>query len=189
MRKEQQLEDEQIIALTVRWLERAVIGLNLCPFAKAVHVKKQIRYVVSQATTAEVLREDLMRELVLLAETPADQIETTLLVHPCVLNDFFDYNHFLGVADQVLVKLGLVDVLQIASLHPLYQFAGTEVDDLDNYTNRSPYPTLHVLREAGVTQAVAAFPDAATIFDKNIASMRRLGRAGWQALALGAPVP
>jgi hypothetical protein len=166
----------------VRWLERAVIGLNLCPFAKAVHVKKQIRYVVSAATDAEALREDLVRELRLLVETPAADIETTLLVHPDVLGDFFDYNYFLGQANAALASLDLTDTFQIASFHPHYQFAGTAPDAIDNYSNRSPYPMLHILREASITRAVAAFPDAARIFDGNIATLRRLGHEGWDKL-------
>lgn len=181
------MEEATIIAATQQWLEIAVIGLGLCPFAKAVHVKKQIRYVVSAATTPEALQLDLQHELQLLVQTPADQIETTLLIHPGVLNDFLDYNDFLAEADELLVELDLVDAIQIASFHPLYQFAGTQPDDIDNYTNRSPYPMLHLLREASVTQAVAAFPDASSIFEKNIATLRRLGHAGWQALWLQGP--
>ncbi|MES2604767.1 MAG: DUF1415 domain-containing protein [Pseudomonadota bacterium] len=178
------VEDAHIIAATQQWLEKAVIGLGLCPFAKAVHVKKQIRYVVSAATTTEALQLDLQRELQLLMQTPADQIETTLLMHPGVLNDFLDYNDFLAEADDLLVELDVQDEIQIASFHPLYQFAGTEPDDIDNYTNRSPYPMLHLLREASVTQAVDAFPDASSIFEKNIATLRRLGHTGWRALGL-----
>jgi hypothetical protein len=168
----------------VQWLERAVIGLNLCPFAKAVHVKNQIRYVVSAATDPEALREDLVRELGLLAQTPAAEVETTLLIHPQVLSDFFDYNNFLNRADATLAELDLTDELQIASFHPHYQFAGTEPDAIENYTNRSPYPMLHLLRAASVTRANAAFPDAARIFDGNIAKLRDLGAEGWSKLEL-----
>jgi uncharacterized protein len=169
---------------TVQWLERAVIGLNLCPFAKAVHVKQQIRYVVSFASTPEALLEDLARELEYLAETDAEKIDTTLLIHPYALNDFLAYNDFLDVVDEMLVERDLADELQVASLHPQYQFFGTKPNDIDNFTNRSPYPTLHILREASVSKAVAAFPEAATIFDKNIETLRRLGVAGWNALEL-----
>lgn len=174
--------DESIIAATQTWVERAVIGLNLCPFAKAVHVKKQIRYVVSSATTPDVLLEELIRELEKLAETSAEKIETTLLIHPHVLTDFLDYNDFLDVVDETLVELDLADELQVASMHPQYQFADTQPDDIDNYTNRSPYPTLHLLRENSVDQAVAAFPEADKIFDKNIETMRKLGHDGWDDL-------
>lgn len=163
----------------MHWLERAVIGLNLCPFAKAVHVKKQIRYVVSAATDCEALREDLMRELDLLAHTPAAEIETTLLVHPHVLTDFFDYNNFLDRADAILAELDLTDAIQIASFHPRYQFAGTQPDAIENYTNRSPYPMLHLLRAASVTRGLAAFPDASVIFEGNIEKLRQLGHEGW----------
>jgi hypothetical protein len=174
--------NEDIIADTQKWLEKAVIGLNLCPFAKAVHVKKQIRYVVSEATTAEALLEELITELEFLAEKPAEKVETTLLIHPHVLTDFLDYNDFLDVADEALDELDLAGELQIASMHPRYQFADTQQDDMENYTNRSPYPTLHLLRESSVDKAVAAFPEADQIFEKNISTMQRLGQEGWKKL-------
>jgi len=178
--------NDQIIANTQRWIERAVIGLNLCPFAKAVHVKKQIRYVVSSATTPEELLKDLIDELELLAETSSEKIDTTLLIHPAVLGDFLDYNDFLDLADATLDELDLAGELQIASMHPLYQFADTQPDDIENYTNRSPYPTLHLLREDSVDKAVAAFPEADQIFEKNIATMAKLGHEGWDMLWLAA---
>ena len=173
--------DPHVVA-TRAWLDKAVIGLNLCPFAKAVHVSGRVRYRVSAATTVDALLADLGDELNLLARTDADEIDTTLLIHPHVLGDFLDYNDFLDVADAALDALGLADVLQVASFHPHYQFADTEADDISNYTNRSPYPTLHLLRHASVDRAVQAFPDASAIFDNNIATLRRLGHAGWQRL-------
>ncbi len=178
------VSDTQVVATTIQWLERAVIGLNLCPFAKAVHVKKQIRYMVSTTTTPEDLLEDLIRELGFLVQTPAEEIDTTLLIHPGVLGDFVDYNDFLDVADAALEELDLVSEIQIASFHPHYQFADSGPDDIDNYTNRSPYPMLHLLREASVAQAVDAKPDAALIFAKNIATLRGMGHAGWKKLGL-----
>lgn len=178
--------DDDIIATTQLWLERAVIGLNLCPFAKAVHVKKQIRYVVSSAGTPEDLLKELINELELLAETSAEKIDTTLLIHPHVLTDFLDYNDFLDIADETLEELDLAGELQIASMHPHYQFADTQPDDMENYTNRSPYPTLHLLRESSVDKAVAAFPEADQIFEKNIATMKKLGHEGWNKLWLNA---
>ena len=173
---------DEAISATRAWVERAVIGLNLCPFAKAVHIKGQIRYVTSEAETPVELLEDLMRELRALEQTSRDEADTTLLIHPRALNDFLDYNEFLDVADAVVEELGLAGVLQVASFHPHYQFADTEPDDITNYTNRSPYPTLHLLREASVDEAVAAFPEAEHIYEKNIETMRRLGHAGWKAL-------
>ena len=173
---------DDIVAATQLWLERAVIGLNLCPFAKAVHVKKQIRYVVSSATTPEDLLKELINELELLAETSAEKIDTTLLTHPHVLADFLDYNDFLDIADGTLDELDLAGELQIASMHPHYLFADTQPDDMENYTNRSPYPTLHLLRESSVDKAVAAFPEADQIFEKNIATMKKLGHEGWDKL-------
>jgi hypothetical protein len=174
--------DESVIAATRIWLERAVIGLNLCPFAKSVHVKDQIRYVVSAATTPEELLAELVRELEVLAEASPEKIDTTLLMHPQVLGDFLDYNDFLDVADGALEELQLDGILQIASFHPDYQFDGTEFDDISNFSNRSPYPTLHLIREDSIEQAVAAFPDAADIYERNIETLQRLGVAGWRAL-------
>jgi hypothetical protein len=178
------ISNEDAVAATKLWLERAVIGLNLCPFAKNVHVKNQIRYVVSAAQTPEELLRDLLSELEVLAEASPAAIDTTLLIHPHVLCDFLDYNDFLEVVDAALVEVDLDGELQVASMHPQYQFADTAPDDITNYTNRSPYPTLHLLREASIGQAVAAFPDAAQIFDKNIETMRRLGHEGWNELGL-----
>jgi len=160
-----------------------VIGLNLCPFAKAVHVKNQIRYVVSNAGTREALAADLQRELQLLDETDPEKIETTLLIHPQVLQDFLEYNDFLEIADAVVDENDLTGVIQIASFHPEYQFADSNADDIDNYTNRSPYPTLHLLRESSIDRAVDSFPEANAIFERNIATMRDLGLSGWNALS------
>lgn len=179
-------ESDDAIALTKVWLDKAVIGLNLCPFAKAVQVKNQIRFAVSDATNAETLLLDLVCELQLLASADPEQVDTTLLIHPAALTDFLDFNDFLDLADAVIDELHLGGELQIASLHPDYQFAGTAPDDIENYTNRSPFPTLHLLRERSIERAVAAFPDAADIYEKNIASMHRLGHAGWQALGVSA---
>ena len=173
---------EQVVADTRRWLERAVIGLNLCPFAKAVHAKGQVRFVHSDATTAEALLAQLGEELLLLRDTDPEQVDTTLLVHPRVLQDFLDYNDFLEAADALVAELDLEGVLQVASFHPQYQFAGTLPDDIENCTNRSPYPTLHLLREDSVTRAVAAYPDPDAIIDRNIQTLRTLGPDGWQKL-------
>ena len=175
---------EKLIADTTRWLERAVIGLNLCPFAKAVHVKGQIRYVVSGATTPEALADDLQRELEFLAEASADLVDTTLLIHPQVLTDFLDFNDFLDVADGIVDELELDGILQVASFHPQFQFEGTEPDDITNYTNRAPYPMLHLLREDSVERAVAAFPDELAIAETNIGTLEKLGIEGWKALGI-----
>ena len=172
----------EIVAATQRWLERAVIGLNLCPFAKSVHVKKQIRYAVTAAQTADELLAELEHELQLLADTDPQVLDTTLLIHPQVMGEFLDFHFFLGEVDALIRNLGYDGVFQIASLHPQYEFAGSEPDDIANFTNRSPYPTLHLLRESSIDRAVAAFPDAADIFERNIETMERLGHAGWQKL-------
>lgn len=174
--------DMDAIAATRHWLEQAVIGLNLCPFAKAVHVREQIRWVESAARDPDHLLEDLAAELQLLAAADADKVDTTLLIHPQVLNDFLDYNDFLDVADAAIEALGLAGVLQIASFHPDYRFEGTAADDVGNLTNRSPYPMLHLLREDSIDRAVAAYPDAAAIYERNLDTLRRLGVDGWHRL-------
>jgi hypothetical protein len=177
---------DTVCADTRRWLERAVIGLNLCPFAKSVHVKGQVHYVVSEARWADELLAELKTELQALVDNAPAERDTTLLIAPYCLGDFLDFNDFLGQADRALGKMGLDGVLQIASLHPAYQFAGTEADDVSNFTNRSPYPTLHLLREASIDRAVAAFPNAESIFETNIQTMQALGTEGWNALQVGA---
>ena len=170
------------IAETRAWVERAVIGLNLCPFAKSVQVKGQVRYVASNATDPDMLLAELCDEFCALADAAPESIDTTLLIHPQVLTDFAQYNDFLDLAEDALAALGLDGVLQIASFHPRYRFAGTTDDDITNATNRSPYPTLHLLREEGVARAAEAFPEAEAIYERNIETMERLGSAGWDAL-------
>lgn len=171
------------------WLEKAVIGLNLCPFAKSVQVKGQVHYAVSQARDALTLREDLVRELQALRASDPEQRDTTLLVAPWVLQDFLDFNDFQEQAERVLVELSLQGEFQIASFHPQFQFAGTTVDDITNHTNRAPYPTLHLLREASIDRAVEAFPQAEAIFEKNMQTLKQLGHAGWRDLQVGASLP
>ena len=170
------------IAATREWLERAVIGLNLCPFAKAPYVRGQVRYVVSDAREPEALLADLLHELRALADADPDEVETTLLIHPHVLGDFLDYNDFLDVADAAVSELDLDGELQVASFHPDYRFADTAPDDIANFSNRAPFPTLHLLREASVERAVATFPDPGAIVARNIATLERLGQDGWRRL-------
>ena len=167
------------IAETRAWVRRAVIGLNLCPFARAVDVKDQIRYVFSDATDAETLLATLVVELQRLADTDAALVDTTMLIHPRVFTDFEDFNDFLELADAAVEDLDLDGVLQVASFHPRFQFADTGPDDITNATNRSPWPTLHLLREDSVERAVAAFPEAEAIFERNMATLEKLGPAGW----------
>jgi len=170
------------VAATRRWLQRAVIGLNLCPFAKSVVTKRQVRFVSSAATTADALLQELAYELVLLHQTDPEQTDTTLLIHPHVLTDFLDYNDFLDQADAAVDALGLEGEIQVASFHPDYQFAGTLVDDAGNCSNRSPYPTLHLLREASVERAVAAYPDPDVIVERNLDTLEKLGSDGYRRL-------
>ena len=171
---------------TRRWLERAVIGLNLCPFAKAVQSKGQIHYAVSHARTAEALLVALADQLNQLLACDSEVRNTTLLIVPNTFSDFLDFNDFLADADALLTDMGLDGTLQIASFHPNFQFAGTTPDDITNATNRAPYPTLHLLREDSVERAVAAFPEAGQIFERNIETLKQLGADGWAALGVGA---
>jgi uncharacterized protein len=171
-------DETAVLDDTRRWVERAVIGLGLCPFAKAVHATGRVRYVVSQARDEEALRSDLLREMRALVDADPLEIDTTLLIHPFVLTDFFEYNFFLGEAERALQALDLVGTLQVASFHPDYRFARTRPEAMRNYTNRSPYPMLHLLREDSVTRAVEAFPDPALIYEKNEATLDALGPEG-----------
>jgi uncharacterized protein len=175
-------EQKLVIAKTVVWLERAVIGLNLCPFAKAEHLHGRIHYEVSDAKDGHQLMLDLGQSLELLLNQPPDKIETLLLIHPQVFEDFLDYNDFLVDAEDLLAKLDLEGVIQIASFHPQYQFEGTALDDIENYTNRSPYPMLHLLREESLERAVESVPDTDAIFERNIDTMKKLGLKRWQEL-------
>jgi hypothetical protein len=176
---------DAVVCATRNWLERAVIGLNLCPFAKAVHVKDQVHYAVSTAIDPLEVLADLAAELnALLALEPAAR-ETTLLIVPGCLGDFLDFNDFLAQAQRLIRKRRLEGVIQLASFHPAYQFAGTEAGDVTNFTNRSPYPTLHLLRETSIERAVQAFPQAEAIYEANMDKLRRLGPEGWAALDVG----
>jgi hypothetical protein len=161
-----------------------VIGLNLCPFAKAVYVKNQVRLVVSHARHADDLLEELDRELDLLVATPAEQIDTTLLIHATLFEDFLDFNDFLEIAEDVIDEHDLSGVVQLASFHPGFQFDGTKPDDMGNFSNRAPFSILHLLREDSVERAVASFPQAEAIFEQNIATLEKLGPEGWKALGL-----
>ena len=173
---------DRVIVATRQWLERAVIGLRLCPFAAAPFVRDQIRYRVSEQQSADGLARELADELEHLHAADPQLCETSLLIHPHVLADFADYNQFLAEADAAIAALGLRGELQIASFHPDYQFAGTEPNDVQNYSNRSPYPMLHLLREASVTRAVASYPACGEITERNMATLRDLGHEGWREL-------
>lgn len=181
------MNEEAVVAATRHWIEKAVIGLNLCPFARAVWVKNQVRIVVSTARHVDGLLDDLDRELELLAATPPERIDTTLIVHPTLFPDFEVFNDFLGIVDEVVAEHDLEGVIQVASFHPDYRFEGTEPEDITNATNRSPFPTLHLLREDSVARAVASEGgDADAIVARNMDTLRRLGPQGWREL-LSAP--
>lgn len=173
---------------TVQWLERAVIGLNLCPFAKGVHVKGQIYYAVALTEDLDEVLGVVRAELAALAGTSAETRDTTLLILPHCLQDFLDFNDFLGNAEDLLEEMELDGTLQIASFHPRFQFAGTEADDVTNCTNRAPYPTLHLLREESIDRAVEVFPEAEMIFERNIEVLQSLGMQGWAQLDVGPSV-
>ena len=170
------------LAETRAWLERAVIGLNLCPFAKAPHAKGQVRFVRSRAREPQALLLDLQAELATLAQADPARIETTLMVAPDLLADFDAFNDFLDPAEALLEAMDLLGTIQIASFHPAFRFAGSAPDDPGNATNRAPHPTLHLLREASVERAVDAFPEPAAIYEANLATLGALGPAGWAAL-------
>jgi hypothetical protein len=171
-----------VIGATRRWLEKSVIGLNLCPFAAGVYRADRVRFRVSESTAAAALLADLRAELRRLKEQDPAICETTLLIHPQVLTDFSDYNEFLAECDAALADMGLDGTLQIASFHPDYRFAGSQSGDVANCTNRSPFPMLHLLREASITRALAGVADPAEIYRRNIRTLRALGHEGWQRL-------
>lgn len=189
MNPDTRARDARILADMQRWLERAVIGLNLCPFAKAVHVRGQVHWAVSHAASTPVLEQDLLRELDALAAADPAERDTTLLVVSQGLEDFFEFNLFVADAERLLKRRGLTGALQMASFHPDFQFAHTPPQDPGNCTNRAPYPTLHLLREDSIARAVQAFPDAEMIYGNNIRTLERLGLAGWQALGVGRSAP
>lgn len=182
-------ERQTVIEDTAHWLDAAVIGLNLCPFAKAVQVKGQVRYAVCLSLEPQDLLTQLREELLLLAQADPDVTETTLLMAPHLWPDFLDFNDFLSDCDEVLTALGLEGEFQIADFHPRYQFAGTRPDDPENFTNRAPYPTLHLLRESSIDRAVQVYPEADVIYERNVALLNDMGHAGWQALGVQARCP
>ena len=179
------MQSQEVIAATRRWLERAVIGLNLCPFAASVYRAERVRFSVSRQRTCVGLLEDLRTELLYLHETDPAVLDTTLLIHPDVLSDFLAFNDFLEVCETLVADLDLEGEVQLASFHPAYQFADTSPDDIENFTNRSPFPVLHLLREDSVERGVAAFGATDSIYENNICKLRSLGHEGWQALWRG----
>ena len=176
------LSDDEVLAATRRWIEAAVIGLNLCPFAKAVYVKQQVRLVVSRARHIDGLLDDLDRELEHLKTTPASETDTTLLIHPTLFPEFLPFNDFLDVVDGVLVEHALEGVVQVAAFHPEFVFDGEAEDDMSHFTNRAPFAMLHLLREDSMAAAVEAFGDTDVIYQRNIEALRRLGMDGWRRL-------
>ena len=159
-----------------------MIGLNLCPFAENAYRGNRVRFRVSEQRSASGLLQEIRCEMTELQTADPVRCETTLLIHPWVLTDFIQYNDFLEVCEAALVDLDLVGELQVASFHPHYQFAGTQPSDIENYTNRSPYPMLHLLRESSVERAIAALPNPDEIYLRNIRTLRELGHPGWQRL-------
>jgi len=174
--------NEEIIGATRRWLQKAVIGLELCPFAERAHDSGRVRYCVSEQRAAAGLLEELRAELRHLHAEDPGRCETTLLIHPWALTDFIEYNDFLEVCEAAVADLGFEGELQIASFHPEYQFAGTRSGDIENFTNRSPYPMLHLLREASIEHALKSVPDPDEIYRRNIHTLRALGHEGWRKL-------
>lgn len=178
------MNHDEVLAAMRLWVEKAVIGLNLCPFAKAVYVREQVRLVVSDARHVDAFLEQLDDELALLAASDPDKIDTTLLIHPTLFPDFLAFNDLVGIAEEIVAEHELDGVIQIASFHPRFQFDGTEPDDITNYTNRAPFPTLHLLREDSIARALEGFPDPDGIVERNLETMKKLGHDGWRALGL-----
>jgi hypothetical protein len=181
------IKNDEVILRTRCWLEKAVIGLNLCPFAEAAYRAERVRFQVSEQRSASGLLEELRAELRGLQAADPSRCETALLIHPWALLDFLEYNEFLDVCDAAVADLGLEGELQVASFHPQYQFAETDPEDIENYTNRSPYPMLHLLREASVARAIAAVGDTDEIYRRNIRTLRELGHEGWRRLWIADP--
>ena len=183
------MNKDEVIATTRLWVEKAVIGLNLCPFAKSVYVKNQVRFVVSEARHLDGLLEDLDRELDFLEAADPAEIDTTLLIHPTLLQYFLDFNDFMVIAEEAVGEHGLEGVIQLASFHPAFQFADTAPDDISNYTNRAPFPTVHLIREESLSRAIEMFPDTEAIYGRNIETLRNLGLGGWLALGFSNTKP
>lgn len=175
-------DTDRIVAETRAWVTEAVVGLDLCPFAGAVLARDRIRFAVTGAIDPAGLIGALGDELTLLAAADPARIETTLLIHPGILNDFLDFNDFLADAEKRVERLGFGGILQVASFHPDFRFAGTSAGDIGNATNRSPYPTLHLLRESSVARAVDGWGNTDSIFEDNIRRLEALGPEGWAAL-------
>jgi uncharacterized protein len=180
--------DEKIIAACRHWLEQAVIGLNLCPFARKPYNLNRLRFTLSHARHLDAYLELLEQEILLLLQTPAIEIETTLIIEPQLFTDFDVFLDAATLAEQVLQDVNADGTIQIAPFHPDFQFADEPHNDISNYTNRSPYPILHLIRESSIDQAVAAFPDAATIYERNKALLRRMGAEGWAKLGIEYPI-
>ena len=170
----------RIITSTRQWLETVVVGLKLCPFADRELRYGRVRFTVTDAETEAELLMALHSELSLLINDAT--VETTLLIHPQTLLDFYDFNDFLQIADDLLTDLALQGIVQIASFHPDYQFGGTAPDDVQNYTNRSPNPMLHLIREDSLARAIGAYPDVAQIPTRNVALMQSMGSTKARAL-------
>lgn len=166
--------NEQILNEVNQWLDKVVIGLNLCPFASRPYQQKQIRFTISQCNTDACLLEELQNELKLLAETKAEKIETTLLIVPNMLQDFYDYNDFLDYVDGLIADNEWEGIFQVATFHPDYQFGGTQPEDAENLTNRAPYPILHLLREASLEKAIEHYPNPELIPEHNIETVNNL---------------
>ncbi len=174
------MNTQQVEASVRKWVDTFVVGMNLCPFAKRELVKQRVRFTVTEASTEDELLQALQAELELLETDPS--VETTLLIHPAVLGNFLDYNQFLDIADALLLQMQLDGVYQVASFHPDYQFGGTAPWAAENYTNRSPYPILHLLREESLDRVLGDNPDADQIPQRNIDLMNSMGEEKLAAL-------
>jgi hypothetical protein len=175
-----QLTDQQVISATQAWVKSVIIGYGICPFAKREWDRGSIYFAVSRATDIECFLAHLIQECERLDSD--DGVETTLLIYPDAFLTFADYLDYLDIAERLLIMQGYEGVYQLASFHPNYCFEGAAPDDAANYTNRSPYPMLHLIREESIERAVAAYPHPENIPERNIELTRRLGLAKMQAL-------
>jgi hypothetical protein len=176
------VSEDPVIAITRRWIDKVVVGLGLCPFAEPSISSGRFRMTVCGTRDLQVLCKALIDELMFLQTDSGRKIDSVLLIHPHALNDFEQYNDFLDLCDQILADLSLVGEFQLASFHPQYRFAGSAAEDLGNYTNRSPYPALHVLRESSVARAVGEHPGTESIPENNVRRLETLGKQAIEAI-------
>ncbi|MEL0636361.1 DUF1415 domain-containing protein [Marinomonas sp. TI.3.20] len=168
------LSDELVTTQTIKWVNDFIVGLNICPFAKREMERESVRFVVVRSKKSQVALEELMSEVHWLDEHP--ETETTIIVFPTLFSDFYRYLDFVDLAENIMFEQECEGVYQLATFHPNYCFSGAEPEDVSNYTNRSPYPMLHLLREASVEKAIEFYGDTDAIPERNIDVMEEMGK-------------